>query len=182
MSIKFAVLGLVAERPGYGYELIQRLNARIGPAWQLNPSTVYAALDQLEAGQLVAAQLRERKGAPPDLTARSGARVVYAPTELGLAEFRNWLARPAGRPQPVRAQIHLKIAVAGPEDLDLVLDAIDHERQLATQLRRECEAASVDGPVATVLQEAALVRLDGDLAWIDTARRALRDAGKDPRT
>ena len=54
MSLKHAVLGLVLERRGYGYDLVQRLTDRLGPAWQLTPSAVYFALDQLsDAGAVV---------------------------------------------------------------------------------------------------------------------------------
>jgi DNA-binding PadR family transcriptional regulator len=46
MSAKYAVLGLVIERPGYGYQLAQRLEERFGSS-EFAPSGVYSALDQL---------------------------------------------------------------------------------------------------------------------------------------
>lgn len=61
MAIKHAVLGLLLERRGYGYELMQRLEGRLGPAWKLNPSTVYAALDQLEDEGMIVGCTRERE-------------------------------------------------------------------------------------------------------------------------
>lgn len=41
MSLKHAVLALVVERRGYGYDLAHRLEERVGPAWRLNPSAIY---------------------------------------------------------------------------------------------------------------------------------------------
>ena len=46
MSAKHAVLGLVIEQPGYGYQLARRLEVRCG-AWGWEPSGVYSALDSL---------------------------------------------------------------------------------------------------------------------------------------
>ncbi|HVR05288.1 MAG TPA: helix-turn-helix transcriptional regulator, partial [Solirubrobacteraceae bacterium] len=53
MSAKQAVLGLVIERPGYGYDLAQRLRERFGSSG-FAPTGVYSALDQLVAEGLVA--------------------------------------------------------------------------------------------------------------------------------
>ena len=52
MSAKHAVLGLVIERPGYGYQLAQRLDERFGSSG-FAPSGVYSALDQLTRDDLV---------------------------------------------------------------------------------------------------------------------------------
>ena len=52
LSAKYAVLGLVIERPGYGYQLAQRLQERFGSC-AFAPSGVYSALDQLSREQLV---------------------------------------------------------------------------------------------------------------------------------
>ena len=48
--MKLAVLGLIVERRGYGYDLIRRFNERFGRSWDLNPSTVYASLDDARKG------------------------------------------------------------------------------------------------------------------------------------
>jgi hypothetical protein len=52
MSAKYAVLGLVIERPGYGYQLAQRLEERFGSS-EFAPSGVYSALDQLSRDSLI---------------------------------------------------------------------------------------------------------------------------------
>ncbi len=52
MSAKYAILGLVIERPGYGYQLAQRLEERFGSS-SFAPSGVYSALDQLSRDEFV---------------------------------------------------------------------------------------------------------------------------------
>jgi DNA-binding PadR family transcriptional regulator len=51
MSAKNAVLGLVIERPGYGYDLARRLEERFGSSG-FAPTGVYSALDQLSSEAL----------------------------------------------------------------------------------------------------------------------------------
>jgi DNA-binding PadR family transcriptional regulator len=87
--LRFGVLGLLIERRGYGYELVQRLAARLGVAWQLNPSAVYTALDQLEAGGLIepvvgadTATARARAGGGGCATEVSGGREPGAGGEV----------------------------------------------------------------------------------------------------
>ena len=60
MSAKHAVLGLVIERPGYGYQLAQRLDERFSSSG-FAPSGVYSALDQLSRDELVRLTGYERR-------------------------------------------------------------------------------------------------------------------------
>ena len=53
MSMKYAVLGLLVQRRGYGYDLVQRFEEQVGSAWQLNAGAIYVALDKLEQEGLV---------------------------------------------------------------------------------------------------------------------------------
>lgn len=62
MSAKHAVLGLVIEHPGYGYQLAQRLDERFGSSG-FAPPGVYSALDQLSRDELV--RSASEKGAGP---------------------------------------------------------------------------------------------------------------------
>src|SRR5580698_9239159 len=51
--LKGAILGLVLERPGHGYDLGARLGARLGPTWAIDPKRLYRMLDQLERAGLI---------------------------------------------------------------------------------------------------------------------------------
>lgn len=178
MAIKHAVLGLLLERRGYGYDLIQRLEQRLGPAWQLNPSTVYAALDQLEDEQLILARQPER---PAPLPRRAQRRVFYEATEPGRVAFEEWLRRPAAQLEPIRGELQLKVAVAREEDLPDLLDAVDHAELITRMLHEECRetAAREEGaepsPHNRLAQVAALLRLEGELRWLSAAREALSE-------
>jgi DNA-binding PadR family transcriptional regulator len=179
MSLKHAVLALIAERRGYGYELVQRLEERVGPAWRLNPSAVYPALDQLERDGLAASAVRHGG-------TRRSPRVVYAPTAAGQAALETWLSVTDAPHEPVRADLHLRLAFARPIHRAALAEQLAaHERACATLLMRyprplphgtHADACSTLAPA--LLDDAVVARLRAELTWLAHARAALERAGR----
>lgn len=187
--LRYGVLGLLIERRGYGYELVQRLAERLGPAWQLNPSTVYTALDQLEEAELIAPATPSAVAPGGDPAAvrpsRRAARVVYQATDNGAREFQAWLARPTLRANPIRSEIQLKVALASPENIPPLLASIAQEEStIMRRLHEETAGAGEEGPpggddgwpsaAAELVTAAATTRLQGELAWIEFVRATLQ--------
>jgi DNA-binding PadR family transcriptional regulator len=199
--LRYGVLGLLIERRGYGYELVKRLSHRLGAAWQLNPSAVYGALDQLEDAKLIAPVSKANVEPPPDRQSRRAERVIYEATEDGVAEFQDWLARPSVRVNPIRSEIQLKVALAGPDNVPPLLASIAQEEwTIVRRLHEECQAASqargeqqasaratnaaargnestsTEWPTAAaaLVNAAAATRLQAELAWIGVVRETLQ--------
>jgi DNA-binding PadR family transcriptional regulator len=180
------VLGLLIERRGYGYELVQRLSERLGEAWRLNPSAVYSALDRLEqeglieavsAGQVAALSQSARP-------TRRAARVVYRASEHGTREFEEWLARPSACLEPIRPQLAMKVALLSPDGVPALLAAIAHEealikRSLSKQSHATKHVQSWSAAAAVLTSAAAMTRLRAELAWLgwvrETVERLLAD-------
>src|SRR6476619_6386111 len=80
MSLRYAVLGLLARRPSTGYELTQTFDRSLRTSWHARHSQIYPELARLEAEGLV-----EVVG--------HGARrsKTYAITADGRAQLRRWL-------------------------------------------------------------------------------------------
>lgn len=173
MALKHAVLALIAERRGYGYELVQRFEERVGPGWRLNPSAIYPALDQLERDGLAASAVRHH-------ATRRSPRVYYAATDAGLEALEIWQRTTDLPPEPVRADLHLRLAFARAEHGSALADQLAaHERACTALLaryagRREQPAQARGGgggAVATELLDAAVVaRLQAELSWVREAR------------
>jgi DNA-binding PadR family transcriptional regulator len=72
-ELRLALLALIAERPGHGYELMSRLEARFDGAYQASAGAVYPTLQQLEDEGLVRLET-------------SDERKVYHATDAGQAE------------------------------------------------------------------------------------------------
>lgn len=192
MSVKLAVLGLIVERRGYGYDLLRRFEDRFG-VWNVNQSTVYDAIDKLyREGRIVAL---DGSGSPAERTgpARS-PKVVYEATPTGRDDFLTWLTAPIGRVDPMRAEILLKIALATQEHALALLQVIDAQidrctdalAQLLAGYRLDGDGArEVSWSVAAVyyVNDAAITRLKGDLEWLRRVRagvEALRVHGAVP--
>jgi DNA-binding PadR family transcriptional regulator len=165
------VLGAVAERPGYGYELGKRISARMGPGWQFNPSGIYATLDKLEKRSLVEYEQRERGHRSP----RSNDRVIYRATEAGVEAFEDWLRRPV-RKEPIRADVLARLAVSRPEHAPLLLGALDgYERECLDMIASADAHTSDDlNPwdrlMSEGLRDQALQHVRAELNWIKSMR------------
>src|ERR1700716_645380 len=86
MSAKHAVLGLVIERPGYGYQLAQRLDERFSSSG-FALSGGYSAADQLSRDELVRSS-GETASVPGS---RAAPRTVYEATDEGVEHFEEWM-------------------------------------------------------------------------------------------
>jgi DNA-binding PadR family transcriptional regulator len=127
MSAKHAVLGLVIERPGYGYQLAQRLQERCG-SWGWEPTGVYRALDSLAAEGF----LRKQGEKGPGESGRGAPRVVYEATPEGLERFREWMTQPSS-PVPQRQDLDLKLLFSSTAYIPTLLEQI-----------RACQQTCVD--------------------------------------
>jgi DNA-binding PadR family transcriptional regulator len=175
-----ALLGLLLERPGYGYELAQRLNERMGPSWKLTPSSIYSVLERLEADQLVRRTVKDMPGRQ-----RQRERVMFHATDAATEAFEEWLARPA-RKEPIRTELLAKIAVARPEDTERLLRSLDeYEQECRAFPVRADGARAVDGGapgrrpwnamLADVIETAVERKLAAELEWVELARRRIRE-------
>ncbi|MBB5119768.1 PadR family transcriptional regulator [Streptomyces eurocidicus] len=89
MSLRHAVLGLLADRPASGYDLMKRFETSLSHAWPATQSQVYGELGKLaKAGMLEVAAEGPR------------GRKEYAITDEGRAELRQWLTE--APPETVR--------------------------------------------------------------------------------
>lgn len=153
MSVKNAVLGLVIERPGYGYELAQRLSERI-EGLQLSDSAVYPALESLARDGLI----RERH--------RSGRahrqRIWYEGTPEGVGHFDAWMDKPSDL-APLRGALRFKIAVATFDRLPRLIEQTrEQEQECLDRIERLTSPNDLDS------------LLDPDAEWAPTGRLVLR--------
>ncbi|GAA2301766.1 helix-turn-helix transcriptional regulator [Nonomuraea roseoviolacea subsp. roseoviolacea] len=81
MSLRYGLLGLLAEGPASGYDLTRRFEEVLGPVWPAQHPKIYAELGRLTADGLIEVDSYGPRG-----------RKAYRITEDGLAAVRTWLA------------------------------------------------------------------------------------------
>jgi DNA-binding PadR family transcriptional regulator len=102
MSVRQALLALLAEQPMYGAQLRAQFERRTGGTWPLNVGQVYQTLTRLERDGLV-----EAVGAP-DVE----GRIAYRLTGPGRAASASWWTTPVDRADAARDELVIKLALA----------------------------------------------------------------------
>jgi DNA-binding PadR family transcriptional regulator len=176
MSAKHAVLGLVIERPGYGYQLAQRLDERFG-ASGFALSGVYSALDQLSRDELV--RSAGEMGAGP--ARRAAPRTIYEATEEGVDHFEAWMLDPSPAP-PLRDELHMKIALCRPRNVPRLIEMVGSQEivclgrlQDLKQLTEDASTSSRDwsGLMRMLAAEAEVAFWNARIEWLQNARELL---------
>jgi DNA-binding PadR family transcriptional regulator len=176
MSAKHAVLGLVIERPGYGYQLAQRLDERFGSSG-FALSGVYSALDQLSRDELV-------RSAGETVTipgSRAAPRTVYEATEEGVDHFEDWMLDASSTP-PLRDELHMKIALCRPHNVPRLIDVISGQELVCLgrladlkRLAGQHAASSRDWSrmMRMLAAEAEVAFWNARIEWLQNARALL---------
>lgn len=185
MSVKYAVLGLLAQRRGYGYDLVQRFGEQVGPAWQLNAGAIYVALDKLEQEGLVR-PVPSEDGAPTTRrrTVRGAPRVIYEPTPRGVERFEEWMAANSSM-APLREELHLKLALSRPSNLPRLIElTYEQEQTCLERLEEYMGARSFDELIASsqswpavasvMVRDAEVAHLQATVEWLRRVREAMR--------
>jgi DNA-binding PadR family transcriptional regulator len=171
--LKGAILGLVLERPGHGYDLGARLGARLGPSWAIDPKRLYRMLDQLERAGLISGVVER----DPDNSRQQ--RTVYSATERAPIALRQWLETLDPR-EPTRVEIQAKIAAAREEDAPQLLQALhQYERECLELLRLgsgpPLPVRSWMGLVMDIVRDASDAQLRAEIEWAERTRRRIEE-------
>ena len=173
MSAKNAVLGLVIERPGYGYDLARRLQERFGSSG-FAPTGVYSALDQLSAEALV-----RSAGSRADAVTneRAAPRTIYEATPKGIDRFEAWMLDCSSL-APVRDELYMKIALSKPHNLSRLIELAQAQEQdclsrledLRQPTPRSGGVPRVWSDVAVLLvRDAEIKQLQARVEWLQKA-------------
>jgi DNA-binding PadR family transcriptional regulator len=178
MSVRFAILGLLAQHPRHGYELRAAFEALAGGAesWGVKPAQIYSTLDRLEEAGQVSQESTKQSGGPE--------KRIYALTPCGREALHAWFEN--GVPlDHQRDEFFIKLMVA------LASGEADPHRVIQSQrleLYRELHAATVQRDnldaqnelAQILLLDKAIMHLEADLRWLDITESRLEEVRSQP--
>jgi DNA-binding PadR family transcriptional regulator len=97
VSLRIAALGLLAQEPGSGYDLLKHFEKSMANVWPATQSQLYGELNKLADGGLIEVS---------DIGPRG--RKEYRITDAGRAELRRWVTNPQDDP-PFRSAGLLRV-------------------------------------------------------------------------
>jgi DNA-binding PadR family transcriptional regulator len=178
MSVRHALLGLLAQRPRHGYDLHIAFEAVVGGEqnWDIKPAQVYSTLARLEQAGYVAEESVEQEGGPE--------KHIYAITPTGRSELAAWFQAGVS-PDHQRDEFYLKLmlGLATGEGSPRQLIQLQRSRLFKELHRLTTNRARLDPQTALaqiLLHDKGIMHLEADLRWLDMIEARLDDMRRQP--
>jgi DNA-binding PadR family transcriptional regulator len=169
MSLRYALLGALADCPRTGYALLKHFEQSLAYAWPASHSQIYP-----ELARLLEAGLIEQAG-----TGARGSK-TYAITDAGLEDVRRWL-RETDPDRRVRSEATLRTFFLWLLEPEEAAAQLEREQQywsgVLDELRRiEAEPTGVGKKARAfrIALEGGIETVQARLAWLDDALAEVR--------
>jgi DNA-binding PadR family transcriptional regulator len=179
MSVRYAVLGLLSQKPRHGYETRNAFESLVGgdENWDVKPAQIYTTLDRLQEAGLVACSSDLGEGEEP-------SRRVYQITPDGEVALQQWFSSGVIT-EHQRDEFFIKLMVglvsgrANPEHLIQTQRALLFQEMHAATIQRDeydprAEMAQI------LLLDKTIMHLEADLRWLDMIEMRLEMIKEQP--
>ncbi|MEX1248508.1 MAG: PadR family transcriptional regulator [Anaerolineales bacterium] len=178
MSVRNAILGLLAQHPRHGYELRAAFEALVGGEgiWDVKPAQIYTTLTRLEESGLVAEEELGQDGGPE--------KRIYGITPQGRSELSTWFACGVeGEHQ--RDEFFIKLMLSIDDEKADPYQVLRAQRSVLYKelhdLTNRRNAANPKSELAQIfLLDKMIMHLEADLKWLDLLEARLDDIRKQP--
>jgi DNA-binding PadR family transcriptional regulator len=164
MSLKYALLGFLAESPKYGYEIKQKFEGALGNVWSVSYGQLYPTLRRLSELEWVT-----KKTAPGKKAAEKN---IYSLTPKGRKKLDEWLLRPLRSNYKVKDEFTLKFLFFNKLPREVVLEYLRSQLGRTAEQRDSFQRAldSTGGELDFFLQaiiRKGIVHLEAELRWLE---------------
>jgi len=183
VSLRYAILSLLAHDPLSGYELMKLFDGSVGYFWHASHPQIYKELARLERNGDVTHRSVEQRGRP--------TKKIYSLSDSGRKALLAWLRIPA-KPQRVKDEMMLKTFSSGLLTNEEAMGLIAKHRDVyraRLQKYQELERFLSSGPIMsnrlrlggylTLLR--GIRHASGYIDWCDEAIELLRHGDDRPR-
>jgi DNA-binding PadR family transcriptional regulator len=173
--LNWALLGLVIQRPSYGYELVQRFERTYSDTLELSsPSQIYTALDMLERKALV----EELPAEEVDSGVGRQPKPHYRATPEGVRCYEEWLIAHVAEERRRSRMFTCQLVALAPSVALAVMKRYEQaclEEASRTPIAQTQEATGDDpsGLARRLVREDERLAMGSRLEWIEYTRREL---------
>lgn len=162
MSLRYGILGLLAEEPLHGYQIKSRFETLLGRVWEVNIGQIYSTLQRLERDSLI-----EPVGERGDR-----GKLAYHLTVPGRQQLEQWLNEPETEPAYLREALFVKLLLVRRLAKGSVDAVLARQRRVYLQRLRDLAAherqARQEGDVGlALLARGAILHTEADIKWMD---------------
>ena len=175
MSLRYAALGLLAQQPGSGYDLLRRFDRSIGNFWVATQIQLYSELGKLE-----------RDGYIEIVDTGPRARKVYSATAAGRADLAAWLDQPVIDTPPRNTKLLRAFLLTEADDavarrfFDTVITHARTRIDVLTAIREGLKDLDYVTPFDRIAIDHGLRHNRTDIEWATAALAYLADQGGTP--
>lgn len=174
MSLKYALLGLLAESPKYGYEIKRRFEGALGNVWSVSYGQLYPTLRRLSELGWVTKKTEPGK--------KAAEKNIYSVTEKGRRKLDEWLLKPLRSSYRVKDEFTLRFLFFSKLSSENVLDYLKVQQE-KTVLQKESfqrTLVSLRDEIDYFLQaiiRKGIVHLEAETRWLDEVMSDIRARG-----
>lgn len=117
---KYALLGILNNNPGSGYDIKKMCDSSIGHFWNENFGHIYPMLQKMEEEELITKEIKQTEG--------KQTKNIYSITGKGKEELEKWLMVPIEK-APVRSELLLKIFLSKDIPAKNIMELIRKEKE-----------------------------------------------------
>ena len=178
MSVRHAVLGLLAQRPRHGYELRAAFQALVGGKenWDVKPAQIYTTLTRLEQGGFVAEDSIEQDAGPE--------KRIYVITLAGRKILAEWFAcgvEPGHQQDEFFLKLMIGLMSGAADPYYLIQTQRTHLFQKLHDITEQRSYVDPSRELAMIfLLDKAAMHLEADLRWLDMIEGRLDEIKRQP--
>ena len=178
MSVRYAILGLLAQEPRHGYDLRTAFSALVGGEknWDVKPAQIYTTINRLEKAGLIVQEAVEQDGGPQ--------KNIYNITQTGLSALQEWFSSGVTTEHQhdeffVKLMVGLASGEAEPSRIIQTQRAyLYQDMHAATNLRDSYDPAIEMAQI--LLLDKTIMHLEADLRWLDMIEMRMEEIKNQP--
>ncbi len=181
MSVRYGLLGLLAQGPRHGYELHSAFVALAGGKdhWDVKPSQIYSTLARLQDSGLVTEVGIEQEGGPE--------KRILTITPAGRTELEAWFETPVVG-EHLRDELFVKLMLSLDDDVTggqtarqvirVQRAALYRDLHRVTAWRQAADPKDELGQI--LLLDKTAMHLEADLRWLEMVEARLEEVRRQP--